>query len=127
MIEGTHDGNLITNQSFVGETLGSLNGKTFVEVNLQDYLGNAITPTSAKLRVVNSYGTTQQNIVNGSEFIIGHHSQGGVRADAIIENGLIKIIFNTLSTAANIVDYMGTIEFQEVTTTDKTYTEFKII
>lgn len=126
MIEGTHDGNLITNQSFVGEKLGSLNGKTFVEVNLKDYLGNPITTTSAKLQVVNSYGTTQQNIVNGTEFVIGHHSSGGVRIDTVIENGIIQFIFNAPTAAQNIVDYMGTIEFLEITTPDKTFDEFKI-
>ena len=79
------------------------------------------------MRVVNSYGTTQQNIVNGSEFIIGHHASGSVKVDATIESGLIRFIFNTLPTAPSIVDYMGTIEFLKITTTDKTFNEFKVI
>lgn len=109
----------------MGDTLGSLSGKTFVEVSLKDYRGNPIIPISAKLRRVTYYGIVEFSVTNGAQFIIGHHEGGAVRTDVVITNENIKFVFNPPAYATQIVESIGTIEFLEVVTEDRTYNEFK--
>ena len=126
MLVGTHDGNLITNQSFVGKVAGEISGETFIELELKDYLGQPITPTRLKVKLNTYYGESEVDVTqNLQTVIIGHRSGGGIRGIFNLEQGLLRVTND--ATTQQIVESMGTIEITEITTQDRTYNEFKFI
>ncbi len=124
MTTGTHDGNLITNQSFVGEDIKVVSGQTLMAMNLADYLLNPLIPTRIKVRVTTSFGTTETEIQNEQEIIIGRQDVGGLRAKVLIESNNVTLQIIQYSSSHLITD-VGTIEFIEIDANDRTYNEFK--
>ena len=124
MLEGTHDGNLLTNQSFVGQNIIDVSGQTFVDITLTDYLSNPIIPTRVNVRIVTSFGTSVANIQNGQEYVVGRQDAGALRVRATIDNNKITLRIKQYS-SSHIISEVGTIELLEIDANGRTYNEFK--
>lgn len=124
MLEGTHDGNLITNQSYVGEPFAEVSGKVYIKTQFKNYLGEPINPTKAVIEIQGYYGQNQFTITGGEVIVVGHRGGGSVKVTSHIDNNEIYFTFeNTQATAT--IDSLGTIEYLELETQDRTYNEFK--
>ena len=124
VVNGTHDGNLITNQSYVGMTRAEVSGQTFINTQFKNYLKEPISITKAKVRVTDYYGTREITINDGDGIQIGHRDGGAVRGEVHIENSEIYVTFEN-STSERIISTLGNIEYLELETQERTYNEFK--
>lgn len=79
---------------------------------------------SIDIRVTSSYGTTNHTITNvTTSFIIGRRSGGGVRVNAQIANKQLVLTFTGVN--ANVIDELGNFQILQLSTTERSYNEFK--
>lgn len=125
MLEGTHDGNLITNQTYVGEIFAEVSGKVYIRTQFKNYLEEPINPTKAVIEVNSYYGRNRFTITGEETIVIGHRGGGSVKATSHIDNDEIYFTFE-INQSSTPIDSLGTIQYLELETQDRTYNEFKI-
>lgn len=126
MLTGTHDGNLITNEEFIGESVAEASGQTWISASFTNYLGETIEPTRIKLKLTTRiYGTEEVELTTEQSVTttIAHRSGGRVNGILTIQDN--ELVCEITGGSTQTIDGVAVCEITEITTSERTYNEFK--
>ena len=122
---GSRNNNLYSNQNIVGLTTDEVRGTIVMQLEFNDYVGNALTPSQIKMKQEVPEGNEYTATTEERSVTIGTRTGGQYAAREYLEANTLK--YRSSSPDGYTIESVNEYQLIELTTSEQVYTKFKFI